>query len=149
MLFGLQATPDEGEWFPFFTSRINERGEVEYDEPKPDALRVGIRSLVPFFEQRAAARKKKYEFALNPQTRAMERVGYYPDPTPEEAKQEQEDAWDYAITGVKDATGADVPFSREDKIAHMAHPVFSRFVSRCMQLRASAAAKAQETTQKN
>jgi hypothetical protein len=148
MLFDL--TPlDEGEWFPFFTSRINEKGDVEYDEPKASANRVRIRPLEPFFEKRRAGRKRKFEFVLNPQTRLMDRVGYYPDQSPEELKQEREDTWDYCITGVVDAAGNTLPFSKEDKIAHMDHPVFNRFVARCLQLLASARVTAQEESVKN
>lgn len=67
----------EGEWFRFFESRINERGETVYDDPKPDADRVCIRRIMPLIEERLAKRKQKFEWVLNPSTRSMERGSYY------------------------------------------------------------------------
>lgn len=148
MLFGLAAS-DEGRWFPFFTSQVGENGTVAYDDPKPDALRVCIRPLGPFFEERNKARKRRSEFVLNPTTRTMERVTYVPDLKAEEQQAESDDAWDYAIMGVRDAQGNAVEFSRADKLEHMKHPVFARFVGRCLQLIASDEAVTEEALRKN
>lgn len=148
MLFDLEKI-DDGDWFPFFASRVNAKGEVEYDEPKPGANSVRIRPIAPFWETRRATRKKRHEFALNPVTRAMERVAYFEELTPEQDKKENEDAYDYAITGVRDAAGEPIAFDRAAKVEHMAHPVFNRFFWRCQQMLGSARAQGQEDAGKN
>lgn len=151
MIFDLDAA-HQGDWFTFFNSFINEKGEVVYEDPKPDAGRVCIRSLTPYFEQMQAKRKRKFEFALNPATRSMERVGYYDEPTPEQAKKERDDVWDYAITGIEnffDAKGEPILCTQENKIRLMAVPVFDRFVARCLQTLSGAGVKAEEELRKN
>jgi len=142
----------EGEWFTFFESRIGEDGKVVYDEPKKDAGRVCIRSIGPFIEEKQGQRNRKYEFVLNPQTRAMERVGYYDEIPPEQAKNEQGDLWDYAITGLEgfyDKNGKEITATRENKIKLMALPLFDRFIARCLQLLGSAETQAKEDEAKN
>jgi hypothetical protein len=142
----------EGDWFSFFESSVNEKGEVVYADPKPDAGRVRVRSIAPFIEERQAQRKKKYEFVLNPATRSMERVGYYEDQTPEQTKKDRDDIWDYAIVDIEDFTdgkGKPILTTRENKSKLMALPVFDRFIGRCLQLIASAGAQAKEDEAKN
>jgi hypothetical protein len=142
----------EGDWFSFFESSVNEKGEVVYTDPKPDAGRVRIRSIAPFIEERQAQRKRKYEFVLNPATRSMERVGYYEDQTPEQAKKDRDDIWDYAIVDIEnftDGKGKPILSTRENKSKLMALPVFDRFIGRCLQLIASAGAQAKEDETKN
>jgi hypothetical protein len=142
----------EGEWFTFFESRIGEDGKVVYDEPKKDAGRVCIRSIVPFIEEKQGQRKRKYEFVLNPVARSMERVGYYDEIPPEQAKQEQADLWDYAITGLEgfyDKNHKEITCTRENKVKLMKLSVFDRFVARCLQLLGSATAEAKEAEEKN
>ena len=150
MIFDLDAR--EGEWFQFFTSRINSRGEVDYDDPAPDAGRVCVRSLVPYFEERQAKRKKKFEFVLNPNTRAMERVGFYPEQTPEQAREERDDAWDYCIVGLEgifDGKWNEVACTRENKLRLMRLPVFDRFIARCLVLLSESRVKAEQVAEKN
>jgi hypothetical protein len=143
---------DQGDWFAFFESRISEKGEVVYDEPKSDAGRVCLRSPSSMMEQLRAQRIRKFEFVLNPTTRSMERVGYYEELTPEAAKIEREDIWDYAIvdfTGFEDPDGNPIPCTRENKIKLMALPVFDRFIGRGLRLLSSAGLKAREAAEKN
>lgn len=143
---------NDGEWFTFFESSINDKGKVIYEDPKPDAGRVCIRSIADFIRDRQSQRKKKYEFVLNPETRAMERVGYYDDLTAEQAQKEEDDLWDFAITGLEnffDKNSKEIACTRENKSKLMRLPVFNRFVGRCLQLIASAGAQAKEDEQKN
>lgn len=151
MIFDIEKG-SEGDWFNFFESSINEKGKVVFADPKPDSGKVRIRSIVPFIEERQAQRKKKYEFVLNPDTRSMERVGYYEDQTPEQAKKDRDDIWDYAITDIEDfsdKSGTPILCTRENKAKLMALPVFDRFVGRCLQLIASAGAQAKEDERGN
>lgn len=136
MFVDLETT--QAEWFQYFGSRVDvNTGEIIYEEPASDA-RVQIRSLMPFYEERLAKRKKSYEHVFNPKTRTMERVTYYLDQSPAEDKAEREDAWDYAIVafeGFQDTkTGEKVACTRENKLKLMKLPVFDRFVARCLQL---------------
>lgn len=133
MIFDIDQT--EGEWFQFFNSTINPNtGEIEYDDPVQDA-RVQIRNIGPFFEERAAKRKREVDHVLNPKTKAMERISYTKELSYEEAKTERDDAYDYAIVafeGFKDKTGKTIKCTRENKLKMMRVPVFDRFVGRCM-----------------
>ncbi len=151
MFFDLDAT--QGEWFPFFESHIDPNsGEVIYDDPVSDA-KVQIRRIQPFYEERLTKRQRRFENIYNPKTRGMERVSYYPDLAPDEAKAEREDAYDYIITGIenfKDSkTGSLIACTRENKTKLMRVPVFDRFVGRCWQLLDSSGVKAQEDDEKN
>lgn len=151
MLFDLSAA--QGERFQFFTSHIDQNtGETIYDEPSGDAW-VEIRSMAPFFEERMAKRKKIVENVYNPKTRGMERISYYPDLSPEEAKTERDDAMDYCITdfgNFKDSkTGKVIECTRENKLLLMKVPVFDRFIARCQQLLSEAGVKQKEDEAKN
>ena len=151
MLFDLDES--QGEWFQFFTSRIDQNtGEIIYDDPVDDA-RVQIRSLTPFFEERMAGRKKAYEHVYNPKTRQMERLSYVPDLPHDQMKQERDDAWDYAIIGLegfKDAKTKEVlKCDRGTKLKLMKNPVFDRFMARCLQLLANSGVKEKEDLEKN
>jgi hypothetical protein len=151
MLIDLNS--EQGEWFQFFTSRLDPNtGEVIYDPPTGDA-RAQIRSLAPFFEERAGKRKKAVEHVYNPKTRAMERIPYFEEQTLEEIKAEREDAYDYAITGLenfKDSkTGTVITCTRGNKVALMKVPVFDRYFARCQQLLASSGVKKAEEEPKN
>jgi len=151
MIFDLERL-NEGEWFPFFESRINEKGEVVYDEPKPDSGRVCIRSMTPIMEQLQKDRKRKYEFALNPQTRAMERVGYFDDLPADQQKKERDDVWDYVIVdfeGLYDAKGKEIACTRENKLKLLSIPMFDRFIAQCLRMLASSGVKAKEDEGKN
>jgi len=128
----------EGEWFYFFASSVDTKtGETIYDEPVKHA-RARIRLMGPFLEELMKKRKKAVEHVFNPKTRAMERVTYYPDQTPEEVQKERDDTYDYAITGLegfKDKdTGLVLECTRENKLALMRNAVFDRYFARCQQL---------------
>jgi len=142
----------DGEWFTFFGSKVNEQGVTTYDDPLPDAGRIQVRSLIPYFEANPPKQKRKSEFVLNPQTRSMERVSFYDEPSVEAAQKERDDAWDYAITGIEnvfDAKGDPVECTRENKLKLMRVPVFNRFVARCLQLLSEAGVKTEEEERKN
>src|SRR4030042_6218031 len=139
MFFDLDST--QGEWFQFFGSHIDPNtGEVVYEETTSDA-RVQIRSIAPFLEERFAKWKKSVEHVYNPKTRAMERISYYPDQSPEESRADRDDAWDYAITGIENfkdiKTGELIACTRENKLKLMKNPVFDRFFARRKQLLAN------------
>ncbi len=149
----IEIDSTQGEWFPFFSSHIDPvTGEPIYEDPVSDA-RVQIRSIGPFIEERMAKRKKIAEHVYNPKTRAMERISYYSEQTPEELRAERDDLWDYAITGIgnfKDSkTGELITCTRENKLKLMKIPIFDRFVARCQQLLASSGVKEKEESEKN
>jgi len=151
MFFDLDSA--QGEWFPFFSSHIDPvTGEPVYEDPENDA-RVQIRSIAPFIEERMAKRKRISEHVYNPKTRAMERITYFAEQSPDELRVERDDLWDYAITGIegfKDSkTGQVIVCNRENKLKLMKVPVFDRFVARCQQLLASSGVKAKEEEEKN
>lgn len=150
MFVDLQVS--EGEWFPFQNSKIDPlTGEPVFDDPDTEA-KVQIRSMTPFFEERIAKRKRQTEHVMNPKTRQMERISYYAELTPEEARTERDDAFDYAITGIagfKDSkTKQEITCNRENKIALMKVPVFDRFFARCQQMLASYGIKEKEEAEK-
>ena len=145
--------PAQGDWFPFFESHVDtETGKITYDDPKPDAGRVCIRSIVPLIEQHAAKRKQRSEFVLNPKTRSMERVSYIEDRTPEEMKADREEALDYMIVDFEnflDGKGQPIACTKENKLKLMAIPMFDRFAARCNELLREAGIKSAEEAEKN
>ena len=151
MIFDIDKQ-NEGEWFTYFKSRVNERGEIEYDEPEPNAGRICVRSITPKLEELQASRKRKFEFVFNPATRSMERVGYYDELPPEEVRKRSDDVWDYAITaweGLLNAKGKAIECNRDNKLKLMAIPEFDRFIGRCLQMLGDASVKAKEELEKN
>ena len=144
---------EQGDWFAYFTSHLDPlTGETVYDPPEDGAAEFRIRSMAPFFEERRKKRKKEFKMVLNPSTRQMERVGYYPDLPPEEAEQENHDAWDYAITGMRNAVsapGKEIECTRENKLALTEIPVFMRFLFRVFQIISDTGARAREEIEKN
>jgi hypothetical protein len=151
MFFDLEAL--QGERFQFFGSHLDPNtGNITYDEPAGDAW-VTVRGMVPFIEERLAKRKKVIEHIYNPKTRAMERISFYPDLSPEEAKAENDDLWDYVITGLENfrdsKTKEPIACTRENKIALMKVPVFDRFIARCLQMLSESGIKDKEDLPKN
>lgn len=142
-----------GEGFKFFESRITDKGDVVYDEPKADAATFFLRSMAPKVEEFQGKRKRKYEWVLNTQSRSMERVGYFEELSPEESRKQTDDLWDYVITGWDDKAllpdGKPIPVTRENKLRLMKLPVFDRFVARCLQLMASSGVKQAEAAEAN
>ena len=151
-LFNLDKE-DQGDWFQFFSSKFDPAtGEVIYDRPEEEAAEFRVRNMTPFWEERYRGRKKDYKMVHNPVSRQMERVGYYEDLPPEQAQKESDDAWDYAITGIKNAFSApDVPIecTRENKLRLLDMPVFVRFINRVFQVISEAGVKQKEDSEKN
>lgn len=141
----------EGEWFTYFESHINDKNEVVYDDPLPGAGRICVRDITPIIEERMKKRKRKYEFVLNPETRSMERVGYFEDITAEQIKKDSEDLWDYAITGIENFKigNRTVECTREGKNELMKYPKFDRCVGKCLRMLNESTAKAKEAEAKN
>lgn len=152
MIFELDKQ-ELGEWFPFFGSTVDlVTGETSYKQPEGGAAEFRIRSMDAFFEERRKGRKREYKMVLNPQTRAMERVGYYAELSPEEDAKENDDAWDYAITGMKNAfTAPDIPMecTRENKLRLVKMPVFLRYMRRAFQILSESGVKVKEDLGKN
>jgi hypothetical protein len=127
-------------------------GDIVYDPPEKDAAEFRIRSMGPFWDERRKNLKREYKMVLNPSSRQMERVGYYPDLPPDEAEKENADAWDYAITGIKNAFSAPkVPIecTRENKLKLIEVPAFLRFIRKVFQIISEAGIKQAEASQKN
>jgi len=134
MIFDLEQA--EGERFQFFTSSVDPAtGKITYDDPG-DAW-VELRPMQPFFEARMEKRKKITEHVINPKTRQLERISYYPDLAVDEAKKERDDAWDYAITGFgnfRDKHGNEIQCTRENKLKMIKNSMFARFCDRCFEI---------------
>ena len=143
---------EQGDWFPFFSSTVDpSTGEIVYDKPEKGAAEFRIRSMGPFWEERRKGRKKEHKMVLNPATRAMERVSYYENLPEDEAAKENEDAWDYAITGMNKAFSAPkVPIecTRESKLKLIRMPVFVRFITRVFMTLNESGVKQQEAEKK-
>ena len=142
-----------GEWFAFQNSHLSTTsGEPVFDDPD-ESVKFLMRSMTPFFEERVSVRLRKTEHVINPKTRQMERITYFEELTPDAARAERDDAFDYAIVdfhGLKDAkTGKDIPCNRETKLALMKIPIFDRFFARCQQLIGMSAVKRDEELEKN
>ena len=144
---------DAGTWFPFFESHVDTvSGVVTYEDPKPDAGRVCIRSIVPIIEEQQARRKMKNEFVLNPKTRSMERISFMEDRRPEEMKADREEAIDYMIVDMEnflDGKGQPIACTKEIKLKLMAIPMFDRFIARCNELLREDGIKSAEEAEKN
>ena len=150
MIFDIEAT--EGEWFPYFGSKIDLiTGNIEYEDPEGDA-RVKVRPMTTFIEERLSQRKKAVEHVINPKTRQMERITYYPDLSSEQERKDRDDVWDFVITnlkGFKDKSGKDIKCTRENKIKLMRVPVFERFIARCFEILANTGVNEDKVLEKN
>ena len=148
-VFSEGGADEYGVWFPYFSSRFDAKlGEIVYDEPLPGAAKFRIRKGVPFYIERQALSKKRSEFVLNTHSKAMERVSFPSDQTPEEIKQERDDFRDYVITGIDGAKwgdGRQVECTREDKLKLFLNEEFDLFVGRCLKLLSGLA----ESSEKN
>jgi len=144
---------EQGDWFAFFNSRFDQAtGEIAYDPPEEGAAEFRIRLMGPFFDERRKGRKKDFKMVHNPVTRAMERVGYYEDLPPAQAAKENDDAWDYAITGIRNAfsaPGVKIECDRESKLKLLEMPVFVRFMNRVFVIMSEAGVQRKETAEKN
>lgn len=151
-LFNLDKE-DLGDWFQFFSSKVDPvTGEITYYNPEENAAEFRIRDMAPFWEDRLKGRKKEHKFVSNSITRQMERVSWYEDLSAEEQMEENDDAWDYSITGIKNAfsaPGVPIDCTRENKIKLKNIPVFARFVSRVFEIISEAGVKHKEASEKN
>ena len=142
-----------GDWFPFFNSTVDPgSGEIVYDDPEEGAAEFRIRSMGSFWEERRKGKKKEYKMVCNTQSKAMERVGYYPDLPPDVESKENDDAWDYSITDWKNAFSAPkmpMEYNRENKLKMIKIPVFMRFVSRVFQIMTESGIKRKDSVEKN
>jgi hypothetical protein len=145
---------EQGDWFPFFGSKIDlDSGEILYDSPEEGAAEFCFRSPAPFWEERRKGRKKEYKMVLNTNSKAMERVGYYPDLPPEEERAERDDSWDYVITGMRNARwtedGPEMECTQENKLKLLKNSAFLRYANRVLQLILETGVKVKESSEKN
>jgi hypothetical protein len=148
-----QAAAD-GTWIPFFTSIIDQAGNVKYDDPLPGAAQFCIRSTKKFYDERIAKRKKESSMVLNPKTHQMEKVVSVKEQTMEEILAEYDDSIDYAITGIKDAYWDEererpIKCTRADKLKLKDMTVFDRFLKRAWQIIEEQEVKHSEALEKN
>ena len=140
-------TADELEEFEKLAAKV-----IIFEAPEEGAAEFQVRRGVGFYAEKAKNRKKRNEFILNPTTRAMERVSYYPDLTPAEQEKETEDLYDYVITGVKWATwdsGEEIKCTRENKLKLMKDEKVSRFIRHCINTLVEAEKTEAEAAEKN
>jgi len=146
-------TDKQGEWFTFRMSRVDpDTGETIWDEPI-EGVEVRIRSMRPFIEERFTKRERVVEWKINPKTRANERHSNPKESTPAEIIEERNDAYDYAITGLKGwmdkKTKKPIECNRENKIALMAKGIFERFFADCQLSLDSSGLEQEEQEAKN
>jgi len=144
---------EQGDWFSFFSSHIDqETAKIVYDTPEEGAAEFRVRSMIPYWEEKRKGRKLESKMVLNPTTRAMERVTWDADLTSEQNAQESAEAWDYAITGFKNAfsaPGKPIECTLDNKLRFTKMPVFVRFIGRVFQIIADAGVGQQKAAEKN
>jgi hypothetical protein len=143
----------KGEWFTFRMSHIDPNtGETVWGEPM-EGVRVQIRSMKPFFEERISKRERITEWKINPKSRANEKHTNFKELTLAEVKAERDDAFDYAIVGFegfKDKkTRQVVACTRENKLALMTKDFFDRFIADCQQQLDSSGVELEKEIEKN
>ena len=83
----------------------------------------------------------------------MDRVSYYPDQTAKEKEEELQDAYDYMITGMKNARweedGPVMECTRENKLALRKNEQFDRWAAKCMKTLAEDEQREMEASEKN
>jgi hypothetical protein len=153
MKFDLSS--NAGEFFPFFGSKINTDGTIEYLDPEKDAGKVCIRIVdAETLEKiQAQTRTKKSQFVLNTESRKMEKVDYY-EQTPEQIKKERQMIFDSAVISWEenkffDEDGQEIVCNPENKIKMMNDPQFARFVGECFRRITGAKAEAEKVKEKN
>lgn len=128
---------NEGEWFPFRMSEIDpNNGDIVWSDPI-EGNEVKIRSMKPFFEERISKREKVTIWKVHPKSRAYEPHITFKELSVEEVKAERNDAYDFAITGLKGfknkTTREPYPCTREVKLGLMELDFFDRFFADCQQ----------------
>lgn len=139
----------QGDWFAFFNSRFDqEAGEIVYDDPEEGAAEFCIRLMGPFWDKQRKGRKREHKMTLNTVTRGMDRVSFYPDLAPEKEAEENDAAWEYAITGFRNVFSApdvEMECNRENILKLVDIPVFARFVQKVFLILDGAGIKQAET----
>jgi hypothetical protein len=148
-----EQVKDQGDWFPFFESKVDiQTGEIIYSVPTEGAAEFCFRSPAPFWQECQKDRVKEFRMVVNPQTRQMERVGYFQD-LPAEAEQAERDAaWDYSITGIRNAfweDGSPIECTPENKQKLLKNTAFLRYANRVLQLLLETGVKVRESSEKN
>ena len=142
---------EEEVWFTYCDSTVDQDGKTVWSKPAEGAGRVRLRSPAPFITERFSKKKRNHEFVFNPKTRGMERVTWFDEITPEQAKTDGEDTWDFCITGLENffIGGDEVPCTQEGKNRLMAIPAFDRFIGLCLKQLGEAQVEAKEEEAKN
>jgi len=133
----------EGVWFPFQNSRVDpDTGKITWDDPilKSNGEPVAsmcIRLMGPFYEERMAKRERTTKYVYNTKSRAMDPVSSFKELTMDEARQERDDAIDYAITGITGfrdkATKKPLECTRANKLIMLKQPAVDRFFAYCQE----------------
>jgi hypothetical protein len=147
------SSENKGEWFTFRMSTIDPNtGETVWGDPM-EGVRVQIRSMKPFFEERISKRERVTEWKINPKTRANEKHTNFKELTIVEVKAERDDAFDYAIVafeGFNDKkTRKPIECTRENKLALMTKDFFDRFIADCQQQLDSTGVEVEKEISKN
>lgn len=147
---------DLGEWFSFRNSHFDQKsGEWIFEEPimGKNGPKVRVRRLQPFLQERMNKRKKVAEHVLNPKSRSMERIAYFPELSEEAAQKEMDDTWDHAITDFVNfknkKTDEIIECTRENKLIMIKVPVFNRFIGNCLELLEGSEEKKAKDAEKN
>jgi len=127
-----------GSWFDFFSSEVDDDGNVNYFEPEKNAGKIQVRVIDPETLEsiQKKTRTEHVEFKNNKKTRQLERLVYYTQ-TDQQKKDEREAIWDHALPswqGMLDAKGNEIPCTLENKMKMMSIPIFARCVARCLEL---------------
>lgn len=144
---------EQGDWFAYFDSHVDSMtGIVSYDEPVDGAAEFCFRNPVAYWQEKQALKKREYSMVLNSKTRQMERVGYMPDLPPEKEKAERDGAWDYTITGIRNAYWDEktpIQCDLESKLKLLKIPAFLRFANRVVEIIMEIGTQRQQDAEKN
>ena len=149
---GISPT-QEGDWFPWCESSVDiPTGTSAFEEPKDGAVEFLMSSPVPYWEERAKARKKESTFVLNPSTRRMEKVTSDVPLTPEQEREEADGMWKRCVGGSRKPVEGKVeiiPLSDEDKLTLSKVPKFQRWAKRVFDILSGEVAREKEEAVKN
>ena len=149
----IELESSKGEWFPFRMSHLDQNtGEIVWDAPM-EGVKVQIRSMKAFFEERISKRERITEWKINPKSKANEKHTNFKELSIAEVKAERDDAYDYAIVGLegfKDKkTRKVIECTRENKLALMSKDFFDRFFADCQQTLDTSSVEMEEKVGKN
>jgi hypothetical protein len=149
--------PGEGIWFPYRQSEVDpdDREKIIWkDVNEKENGKFHIRSIEPYIEERLKKESKltRYEFVLNPKTRAMERVAFTPEKSFDEKMEETQVMFVYAILdweGVGVKGGSVLEVSDENKKRLARNPEFVRFFDDCQKKLKEQSSEYKEQSEKN